>query len=242
MAEAKLCEEGESCMPQKKNYDPSKTLPELIDEVLDDLSQSVRQGDETCLKPLQDINGLMLYLFYELDELFLNQLYLFNTSVSYHRYGGRSIELYLSFRPSVNQMPLALLFYDSTRVYKRPFGIMQKKYIGSQRCFSHVEVAANSPFGTVPVKDLSPYLCAHFWEDIEDDLKTLDVVMNYINSLPVSRQSELVECSQTLFPPPGEVIKFQGVTLSRLMEPVWHQSLCDELAALKAAALKAKDQ
>jgi hypothetical protein len=224
-----------------KHYDPSKTLSELIDGVLEDLYLSVLQGNEGCLEQLQLINELMVYLRDQFYKMFQEQFPGFEASIVFRRYGGGQIELCLSFLPLASKMALAKLLYDSLRVYKRPFGIILTEPIGTRKRFARVDAMVNSPFGTVPVKDLYPHLCAQFMDDMEDELESLDVVMNYISGLPVSQQMTLGKCSQNLFLDPDGVGN-QGVSLSRFVDPVWHQSLCEELAAMKTAVRTAKGQ
>jgi hypothetical protein len=219
----------------QKPYALYKTLPDLVNEVVAELTIASEQGDQSCLETLQDIKKLVEGLQDRFCQLFKDLFPLYNTEISYLQLKRGEITLCLKFLPDPSKSTLTKLLFQYQQPHIMEFGFMRWDILETGMQFVGMEPIGRSLFGKTPIGHLYPCLCHYFMKVMENGCEHMSAVLDYLGEMSEDQQSALKESLLELFPDADHTRTFGRVAITQLPAPGFQQTLWDELEVIQAA-------
>jgi hypothetical protein len=216
-----------------KQYDPSHTIPELIDESIADLLDSAKKGCADDLNTLCSAKELLYHLNDQFLMLFDDEIPGYTLSIQGEKAYNGAQELYLSVAPSIYESRLELVFSRAVQIFRMRIGLLTTTPYERKKRFYRVFPAGDSPAAKVSVNRLLPYIQQRTLQDIQGDLGKFSVLTNYLSGLSLKHQTALSQCTEGLFGKSGS--NEYGASATQVLDPEWRSEVCQELAEIRVA-------
>jgi hypothetical protein len=215
-------------------YNPNRTLPELVNEVLNDLYSSYQGGNHGSLRPLRYSGPLLSHLNTVFRTMFDTAMPGYDANIQSERAPGGARELYLAVMPSINRSGLAKVFIRNLQITRLRIGLLKVMPCGQYNRYYEVHPAPDEPAAELPVNKLLPYISLEFLQGIRNDVGGFAVISNYLNELTPEQQTALSKCAEGIFG--GPKAYEQGASAMQVFDPNWRSGVCQELTQLHDSA------